>query len=395
MLKCLFFISLSLFANYSFANAPIQRDSQLQKIFTQGMNAFNKGNYQLASQYFRKILKDNPNLLRPRLELARALYNNGDYRVAKYHFEQVLSVATLPNNVRINIKNFLRLIRRELPVLSWSLDVSFNEKIPKKTTYFMGMPFTYENTDITQDSYLFGAQSKIPINPKQQTFAKLMLQHSEIINNENDNTYLKASIGKHYQLPQSATITPEIGAHYLNYQGKKFYAGGVFGVSYFKPIAKADYVSLTYNYMQLDHITDYEKRDGKQNKISIGYIKLPSISSRLDASLSLSKTGAQDKTKAFKRLGLNVSYNQDIGNAWNIGANFRANRTKYQKSNAWDYGVKKKNKEHTFELSLLNKYWQINNIAPKLILGKTKNSSNIDDYGKSSPYVRLGFTQQF
>lgn len=172
--------------------ANTERDPQLQQIFNQGIDALNQGDYQSATEYFREMLENNPNLLRPRLELARALYKNGDYRVAKYHFEQVLSASELPMNVRGNVNAFLVLIRQQLPSLSWSLDVSFNEKIPKRTKkviYLGGIPFKgdsapYENTGITQDSYQFSAQGKIPINPKQQTFAKLRLQHNEIINSE-------------------------------------------------------------------------------------------------------------------------------------------------------------------------------------------------------------------
>lgn len=383
--------------------ANTERDPQLQQIFNQGIDALNQGDYQSATEYFREMLENNPNLLRPRLELARSLYKNGDYRVAKYHFEQVLSASQLPMNVRGNVNAFLVLIRQQLPSLSWSLDVSFNEKIPKRTKkviYLGGIPFDgsdapYENTGITQDSYQFTAQSKIPINPKQKTFAKLKLEHSEIINSENDSTYLKATIGKHYSLSKSATITPEIGGHHLNYQGKKLYGGRVFSVLYFKPIAKADYLSLTYNHKQLNYINSHKNESGEQNEISIGYIKLPSISSRLDISLSLLKSNAQKKSQAFKKLGLNLSYNQDVSNAWNIGVNFRANRKNFQESAFFDNGVKKKDKQQTFELVGLNKLWQINNVAPKLTIGKTKNRSNIDNYGKSEPYIKLGFTQQF
>jgi tetratricopeptide (TPR) repeat protein len=382
--------------------ANADKDPQLQKIFNQGLNAFNQGNYQSAIEYFRKMLENNPNLLRPRLELARALYKNGDYRVAKYHFEQVLSAPELPMNVRGNVNAFLVLIRQQLPSLSWSLDVSFNEKIPKRTKkviYLGGIPFDgdsapYENTGITQDSYQFTAQSKIPINPKQKTFTKLRLEHSEIINSENDSTYLKATIGKHYSLANVATITPEIGFHHSIYQDKKLYSGRIFSLQYFKLIAKADYLNLNYNYRKLDYIDSHKSSNGVQNEFSIGYIKLPSVSSRLYASLGLLKSNTQNKSQSFDKLDLNLSYNQDISNAWNVSINFRINRTHFGAVASSDKEVKK-DRKITHEITLLNKLWRINNIAPKLTIGKTKNRSNIDNYGKSEPYIKLGFTQQF
>jgi tetratricopeptide (TPR) repeat protein len=382
--------------------ANADKDPQLQKIFNQGLNAFNSGNYQLAIKYFRKMLENNPNLLRPRLELARSLYRQGEYKVAKYHFEQVLSAPELLAVVRKNVNAFLLLIRQQLPSLSLSLSVSLNEKIPKRTKkviYLGGIPFNgdnapYENTGITQDSYQFTAQSKIPINPKQKTFAKLRLEHSEIINSENDSTYLKATIGKHYSLANAATITPEIGFHHSIYQDKKLYSGRIFSLKYFKPIAKADYLNLNYNYRKLDYIDSHKSSNGVQNEFSIGYIKLPSVSSRLDASLGLLKSNTQNKSQSFDKLSLNLSYNQDISNAWNVSINFRINRTHFGAVASSDKEVKK-DREITHEITLLNKLWQINNIAPKLTIGKIKNRSNIDNYGKSEPYIKLGFTQQF
>lgn len=330
------------------------------------------------------------------------MYNNGDYRAARYYFEQVLSVATLPNNVRINIKNFLRLIRRELPSLELSLNLAFNEKIPdryKEAFYLGGLEFDgsktrYQDTGIRQDSYTFTLFSKIPINAKQQTFVKLTSQHKEIINNEKDSTYLKATIGKHYQLSKSATITPEVGIHHLIYKDKKLYNGKTFSLQYFKPIATADYLNLTYNHRQLGYIENYKSSNGVQNEYSIGYIKLPSIDSRLDASVSLLKSNVEDKSQSFDRLSLNLSYNQDITGIGNIGLNFRTNRTQYRAVAVYDKEIKK-DKQTTYEITLLNGLWQINNIAPKFYFGTTKKHSNIDNYGKSEPYIKLGFTQQF
>jgi hypothetical protein len=393
-------VCLWLFATTSFAN--IDRDPQLQKIFQQGMSAASKADYQTATEYFRLMLKNNPNLLRPRLELARALYKNGDYRVAKYHFEQVLSV-NLPSNVRSNVNHFLTLIRQQLPSFDFSLNVLFNEKIQKRTKkviYLGGIAYSgdnapYENTGITQDSYALAINGKIPINPKQQTFAKLRLEYSEIIDSENDSVYLKATVGKHYSLSKSATITPEIGVHYLNYQNKKLYNGKTFGLQYFKPVNQANYLSFAYDYKQFNYIESFKTSTGEQNKFSATFTYLPSISNRLDSTLTLLKSNAQDKAQAFDRLGLTLSYNQDLYYSWNVGVSFTKNRTHYRSASTLDNGVKKKDKRETFEITILNKLWQINNIAPKLIIGKSKNSSNIDNYGESEPYITLGFTQKF
>lgn len=398
MFKPLFiFLCLLLFATYTLANN--HREPQLQQIFQQGMYATHRGNYQLAIEQFRKMLKINPNLARPRLELARTLYKKGDYQLSKYHFEQVLSMS-LPSKVRANIKHFLNLIDKQLPSFNLSLDLSLNEKIPKKTktAYVQGIPFEnvrYKDTGIHQHAYIFSIDGKIPINTKAQTFAKFGLQHSDINGSNNAKTYLTTSFGKHFSLPNSASITPEVGLHHLIYHNNKLYNGGTFSLHYFKPIDSSNYLNLIYNNKQLNYVANLKSSTSKQNKFSIRLISLPSISSRIDSTLSYLKSSAQDKSRAFNKIDLAVSYNRDIGSAWNIGVGLKANRTHYQAGALFDNNISKKDRQKTLEFTLLNNFWQINNIAPKLYIGQTVNKSNIDVYEKANLYVKLGFTQEF
>ena len=60
-----------------------------QVIFLSGVVHYHVGEYRLAADEFRVLLAMDPSLLRPRLELARALYMLGEYDAARYHFEQV------------------------------------------------------------------------------------------------------------------------------------------------------------------------------------------------------------------------------------------------------------------------------------------------------------------
>ena len=88
----------------------------LQVLFLSGAIALARGKYEDAAAEFRLMLVRDPTLLRPRLELARALYLAGDYQTARYHFEQVLS-APLPEPVRNNVLAYLTQIRERVPSL--------------------------------------------------------------------------------------------------------------------------------------------------------------------------------------------------------------------------------------------------------------------------------------
>ncbi|SMN12114.1 hypothetical protein SPBRAN_323 [uncultured Candidatus Thioglobus sp.] len=402
MLKILFFVLGLLFANSAITSTA--KHTQLQVQFEQGLSAFKKAQYPSAITHFRKMLKIDPSLLRPRLELARSLYRSGEYRSAKYHFEQVLSSSALPSAARKNINTFLSLIRQQLPQFNLSLNLDLNKKIPKRTKrviYLGGVEFSgedapYANTGIRQNSYNFSVQGKLPLQVKNKVFARLNLEHKDIIGGgKTSTTYLKVTMGKHYSLNDNTTITPELGTHHLIYENNKRYSGKVFALKYFQPIGRANAINLNYERQQFNYVEHFKSSSGKQNKYSVLLTHLPSISSRLDSQLIWLKSNAQDKSQAFNQLSLNLLYNQDISNAWNIGLNLKANRTHYQAGGLFDNGVSKKNKQKTIEITLLNRLWQINNIAPKLYIGKTINNSNIDVYEKSDPYINLGFTQQF
>lgn len=373
---------------------------QLQQTFDQGMAYAKERDYLAASAQFRKMLKDNPNLLRPRLELARVLYEDGEYRQAKYHFEQVLASA-LPPQVRKNVQAFLLKIRQQLPSFNLALNLFFNEQIPKreKTTYLFGLastqPTQYENTGIRQHGYHFSAMAKVPLLAQHQVFTQLEFSNSNNTGNKKDTTYLKATLGKHFRLPNAASITPEIGFHHLIYDDRKLYNGVMTSLRYFQPISRADYLTLNLNYQHLHYASGYQRFHGNQKEISASYIKLPSASSRIDLRLAWLQSTAKDDSRALERPSMALSYSQDFASAWTVGINLRANRSYYQKADFFDNGKKKKDRQETVEITILNRLWHIYNISPKLSIGKTWHHSNIDTYGSSDPYIRLGFSQRF
>ena len=66
--------------------------------------------FDAAAQVFRRILDERPDLLRVRLELARALYLAGKDEAARSQFETVLA-ADLPAPVAENVRTFLDRLR--------------------------------------------------------------------------------------------------------------------------------------------------------------------------------------------------------------------------------------------------------------------------------------------
>ena len=77
--------------------------------FYYGLHALETGHYDEATFVFERLTTFDPNTLRYRLELARALYFNNNIESARAEFEIALKTNP-PANVKTNIKRFLRRI---------------------------------------------------------------------------------------------------------------------------------------------------------------------------------------------------------------------------------------------------------------------------------------------
>src|SRR6185437_10249146 len=70
------------------------------------------GNFQAAVAYYRQILVDHPELVRVRLDLARALFELKDDETASYYFQLALAAADLQSTVIDNVHAYLAAIRQ-------------------------------------------------------------------------------------------------------------------------------------------------------------------------------------------------------------------------------------------------------------------------------------------
>ncbi len=71
-----------------------------------------RGDHATAEKIYRQMLVADPNLHRVRLELARSLFERGNFEAADYNFRLVLA-ANIPEAVRARIRNYLAQMRRD------------------------------------------------------------------------------------------------------------------------------------------------------------------------------------------------------------------------------------------------------------------------------------------
>jgi len=142
---------------------PSAEDERTARLFDLGMTALEIAErtdgesarselYDKAIEAFRTILVNRPDLVRVRLELARAFFLNGQDGLARRHFEAVLA-GGVPRPVAANIRQFLAIMQSRKRLTGYfgmavapdsNLNAASESEIIYIDTVFGRLPFTRE-----------------------------------------------------------------------------------------------------------------------------------------------------------------------------------------------------------------------------------------------------------
>jgi outer membrane protein len=126
--------------------AAMKKDPALKSetALLQGLAANNVKDWKAAEENFRAVLSQKPKWTRARLELARALYNQGDQQAADYHF-RLAEADQLPPDIAKVVQGYRQSIRAQK---NWSFnmqiglapDSNINSSTSDRTIDFGGLP---------------------------------------------------------------------------------------------------------------------------------------------------------------------------------------------------------------------------------------------------------------
>lgn len=157
---------------------------------------------------FRLILIDNPELVRVRLELARAFFAKGQDELARRHFELVLG-GELPLPVFLNIQRFLNIMSQRKRLTGYfgaalapdsNLNFASEEDIIYLDTVFGRLPFRREGEDVEERSGIGlsvwgGGEYQLPISPRLRMRMGADMAQRDYEGKEFDQTILAAHVG--------------------------------------------------------------------------------------------------------------------------------------------------------------------------------------------------------
>ena len=206
--------------------AQAQDRDDLESLFQEGMTAAQEASVtpdedrrdtllDQAIAAFRKMLVADPNLVRVRLELARAFFFKGEDSLARRHFEAVLA-GGVPEPVAANIHAFLAEIRARR---RWSINAGFalapdsniGAGSEERTIYIpvfgQPLPFERDAEELTSSgigvSVWGGAEYQVPIGERLRLRAGGDAARREYSGSKFDQLFLSTHLGPRWLIDQN------------------------------------------------------------------------------------------------------------------------------------------------------------------------------------------------
>lgn len=238
ILKVLSAITMAVLIQSASAKASTERQTQTQieGSFKSALHYLNSGQPEKSIPVFLSILAQNPNLVRVRLELARAYFNAENWSKARQEFFIVLS-ADLPEPVKKRVMQYIRAIdsRRGF---DWDLDIALvsvgNQRRYDDDTVVINtngvlVPFTYDR-DIVRETGIKASGSFNLREPIQalstdkanvSAFSSLAFSLTDAKGTRYDDALLNLSAGiRASRKVTTYSFAPAIGARYI--AGRKY-----------------------------------------------------------------------------------------------------------------------------------------------------------------------------
>ena len=220
-------------------DAPPQRDDSDDRtaaLFQIGMRALAEAEqvadkkarrelYDKAIAAFRLILVNRPELIRVRLELARAFFLNGQDGLARRHFELVLA-GGVPPEVAVNIRGFMLVMQSRKRLSGYfgaafapdsNLNAASESEIIYIDTVFGRLPFQREGDFGARSglgiSVWGGGEYQHPLGPRLRLRAGSDVAHREYSGGDFDQLFLAAHTGPRWLVNPITEISLLATAH--------------------------------------------------------------------------------------------------------------------------------------------------------------------------------------
>ncbi len=371
------------------------RDRQLR--FLKAHLAIRQGRRDQATALLRGLLADDPSLLRVRLDLARTLYETGDYAAATYHFELALG-ADLPDTVRRNVLAYLDALRHAETYLNLRAsivdDSNANQGPRSSTVNLFGVPFTVaEDARPKRATGVFiNAAGRLALGEDRRWYLLANLEDREY--GESSLSYLMTQIGLGHSIPlENGRIGAEAGYYDSRFRGSAL-SGGAWARTYAsREVAPGAWISPSLLWRE-SRYPNYPYLSGDQLSAALDASKAATTSLLLTAGLLAGRTSAADALWSHDSTELRLGARKELPYGLIADLRFADARAKYDAEDAL-FATVRRDRNRRLELELSQRRWSIRNYVPTLYLAHIRNDSNIALYSWRRDVVGIGANTRF
>ncbi len=372
----------------------------LQVLFLSAQLAEHDGDLTRAAALYRDMLNRDPTLIRPRLELGRVLFLQGDYDGATYHFERVLATP-LPPQVVANVERFIKQMREQEGYFNVSVsltpDSNANQGASSRQVVIQGL--TYTLSDNTKPQSTLGMDvllnGRHNFGKDRKTFVRGYADYQDFPGRTWDFTYLLGYAGHNFDLGSRHTLTLEGGYQQAYSQHQLLFSGWA--------LRAADFVRLKPN-LAMEVALDsrrfnYNRANafytGTHTIFSTTALYSPNTISQWRGGVSLTRATAQIDPYAYTSPSLQLEYYREL--PWqklSSGTRLTLSSSRYDQTDPF-YGVLRQDKNARLEQDLTKRDWNWHGFAPRVTVGVVRNQSNIALFEYVRWYMRITASRNF
>ena len=352
---------------------------------------------------FHRILVARPELVRVRLELARAFYVKGSDGLSRKEFERVLA-ENPPPPVAANIRRFLAVMRERR---RWSgyvgmtmapdsnINAASDEDVIYLDTVFGRLPFRRDEDEDARSGLGVvlwgGGEYEHPLSPTVRLRAGGGGSRTEYAGRDFDRTFLFAHAGPRWVVGNRTEMNLLASARRSWSGGEPQYhaLGARFEMSHF--LNRRVLVRTQASYHQRAYDEDIHL-DGPRSDFSLTGLWQATPTTRLEATVGL--TREQTERESWRNSGQSVGLGTsvDLPHGFTVGLNGEYRWTNYEGNSGYTpSGESRSDRTRTLSFSLYNRGFTVQGFSPKLVLTREDRESNaqLHDYQKTRAELRF------
>ena len=376
----------------------LKNSDDMQSSFGLGMAYQVVGDHKAAIKVFRGMLRVDPSLLRPRLELGKSLYLTQQFDEALYHLEQV-AAHSLPSDVAASVKNLISEIKTNQPSfiyeVFWVKDTNPNRSTASTTLTMQGLQYALSENSQQQEVQGIRAvlNGHIPLLRKKNWFAKIQTEHTQYDLESLNFSAFQATLGQTHKI-KNTLLAMQLGPIVARYGNSPLYNGHILSGTITKPVTKRHLSYLTINRRNLDYEDQYDGYDAISTGYEIGLSYRPDLQKHWNIKLGSVDHLADFDFNTFQEIYLSVSLNLELLSGWRVVGEYAAKNKSFQASDPL-FAITRHDQVQEALLTVANTDFSFKGLVPRLIFKKSNGISTIDLHDYTRFGVMLGVGKVF